>query len=329
MREIVSTRPPRRVLAELRTATSISRHFPTSIGDSFESLLFVGGSARSGTTWLQEMIAAQARFRIIFEPFHEQLAPEPLRSVPAYIPPSLTTAPYVSVVENVLRGRVRARWSDQHNHHVVSRRRLIKEIHSNLRLGWLREYFPYFPIVFLLRHPLAVAVSRSRLGWRPSPERYFGDPRLVEDHLDPFRPILATCTNDLDRRVMQWCIENYVPLSYFQQRDDIVVVFYERLVVDPDNELRRVIEATRLPARHGGRKLASTPSVTAYRSRGFEMANALDDWRRQLSATDAARALEVVSAFGLDALYGGELMPRDVDPLDIFGPADSGDRETA
>lgn len=316
---------PRRTLSWVGSRARISRRYPACIGDSFESLLLVAGSARSGTTWLQEMLGAQARFRIIFEPFHEQLAPARLRSIPAYIPPSLTAAPYISDVEKVLRGNVRDRWIDQHNHHLISRRRLIKEIHSNLRLGWFRERFPYFPIVYLIRHPLAVAVSRGRLGWRPSPEKYFSDPQLVADHLQPFRSVLSGCTTDLDRRVMQWCIENYVPLSYFQQRDDIFVVFYERLVVDLDRELRRILESIGLRLRHGPRKLASRPSVTAYRTHGFQMASALDDWRQQLSATEVGRALAVVSAFGLDALYGIEPMPRDVDPFAIFGqPADGG-----
>jgi hypothetical protein len=194
---------------------------------------------------------------------------------------------------------------------------LIKEIHSNLRLGWFRERFPYFPIVFMIRHPLAVAASRTRLQWRPSPERYFSDPQLVEDHLKPFGSVLATCTDDLDRRVMQWCIENYVPLSQFQGRNDIHVVFYERLVADLDRELRSIGSHTGLRMRTVPRKLAAAPSVTAYRARSFEMASALDDWRRQLPAEDVERALGVVAAFGLDALYGIESMPRDVDPLHL------------
>lgn len=324
MRELAGALP-RGALTSIRSHARLSRRYPTSIGDSFESLLLIAGSARSGTTWLQELLGAQARFRVIFEPFHEQLAPERLRSVPAYIPPALTSAPYVSDVETVLRGRVRDKWMDQHNHHLVSRRRLIKEIHSNLRLGWFRERFPYFPIVYVIRHPLAVAASRARLQWRPSPERYFSDPQLVEDHLEPFRSILQSCTSDLDRRVMQWCIENYIPLSYFQQRSDILILFYERLVVDLDHELRRIVETIGLPMHEARLKRASTPSVTAYRARGFEIASALDDWRRQLSATEVRHALEIVSGFGLDALYGTGSMPRNVDPLDIFLPHSAAD----
>jgi len=264
------------------------------------------------------MLGAQARFRIIFEPFHEQLAPARLRSIPAYIPQSVISAPYIADVEKVLRGRVRARWIDQHNRHLVSRRRLIKEIHSNLRLGWFRERFPHFPIVFVIRHPLAVAASRTRLQWRPSPERYFADPQLVEDHLEPFRDILQTCTTDFDRRVLQWCIENYVPLSQFRHRNDILVVCYERLVVELEHELRRICEATRIPVKPSLLKHASRPSVTAYRSKGFTMASALEDWARELSASEIQQALKVVAAFGLDALYVAESMPRDVDPLKIF-----------
>jgi sulfotransferase family protein len=276
----------------------------------------VAGSARSGTTWLQDLIAAQARFRIMFEPFHTQFGPGRLRSVPAYIRPSLSSPPYLADVEDVLRGRVRDSWIDHCNRNLAAPRRLIKEIDSNLRLGWFRERFPYFPIVFLIRHPLAVAASRGRLGWKPSPEASFADEQLVEDHLAPFRGVLDSCRSDLERRVIQWCIENYVPLSYFQRRQDILVVFYERLVTDVDGELERIADPIRIRVRR--RSDVRTPSGTTYRPDGFAVADALDDWRQQLSAKEIERGLEIVSAFGLDALYGPEAMPRDVDPLNAL-----------
>lgn len=276
----------------------------------------MAGSARSGTTWLQDLITAQDRFRIIFEPFHTQFGPERLRSIPAYIRPSLTSPPYLADVEDVLRGKVRDTWIDHCNRQLVASRRLIKEIDSNLRLGWFRERFPYFPIVFLIRHPLAVAASRTRLGWKPSPEASFADKQLVEDHLAPFRGVLDSYRSDLERRVIQWCIENYVPLSYFQKRQDILVVFYERLVNDVEGELERIADPLGIRVRRPSDVL--TPSGTTYRPGGFAVADALDDWRRQLSADEVERGLEVVAAFGLDVLYGPEAMPRDVDPLNAL-----------
>jgi hypothetical protein len=291
---------------------------PISLGHSFDSLLFVAGSARSGTTWLQEVLDAQARFRIFFEPFHELLGPERLRGVPGYIRPDLDSAPFLPDVEDVLRGRVRDRWIDQHNRRLVSWRRMIKEIHSNLRLRWLREQFPHFPIVYMIRHPCAVTASRGRLNWRPSPERYFSNPDLVEDHLSPFQSRLAGYKADYERRVIQWCVENYVPLVQFQRRRDILVVFYERLVTDFDHELATLTSRIGIAKPEMSRDRVSRPSVTTYRAHGFETAGAVDDWRLRMAPAEIKRALEIVSIFGLDALYTDDPMPREVDPLDIY-----------
>jgi hypothetical protein len=281
--------------------------------------VFLAGSARSGTTWLQELLDGQDRFRIVFEPFHETLGPPWLRDIPVYIRPDVESPSYADDVEKVLQGRVHDAWIDQHNHRLVARRRLVKEIHSNLRLRWLRDQFPFFPIVYLLRHPCAVTASRTRLSWRPSPEaRYFANPELLEDHLEPFRSAVAAYRSDSERRVIQWCVENYVPLVQFAGRRDVVVVFYERLVADLEGELRCLGSKLGLRGSRISPERASRPSVTTYRAEGFETAAAIDDWRRTLPPAEIQRALEIVSIFGLDALYGADPMPRDVDPLAIY-----------
>jgi hypothetical protein len=54
---------------------------------------------------------------------------------------------------------------DVENTGFVFRRRIIKEIRSNLMLRWLAGISPCTPVVLLVRHPLAVAASWLQLGW--------------------------------------------------------------------------------------------------------------------------------------------------------------------
>ena len=45
------------------------------------------------------------------------------------------------------------------------RRRIIKDIRCNFMLGWLKRVANNAPIVLMIRHPLQIVSSWSRLGW--------------------------------------------------------------------------------------------------------------------------------------------------------------------
>src|SRR5205823_2027901 len=109
---------------------------PIDLNRRLDSLVFVAGSGRSGTTWLAQLVNADNSFRVIFEPFNPRLGVPDAAALPAYVPPEADGKALRQAFEPILLGKRGNRWTGQYNLRILSRRRLIKDIHSNLRLGW-------------------------------------------------------------------------------------------------------------------------------------------------------------------------------------------------
>jgi hypothetical protein len=296
-----------------RVKRLLAATYPLDFNRSFDSLLFVAGTGRSGTTWLGDLLNADNRCRVIFEPFMPGSSALGGHDVPRYIRPTDRDPETIGVVERILLGKFRSsRWTSRGNRRLVSRQRMIKDVQSNLRLGWLREAFPPFPIVLIVRHPCAVAASRGRLGDARSIEALLDEPMLVEDHLLPYLEEINRLESPFERAVARWCIETFVPLSQLGRGLDLEVVLYEQLVDDPTAVLSPVFGRLGLPIPDRFDERVRTPSHTSYRG-GSPLADpteAKNEWRTLLTDQEVERALELVTMFGLDWLYGAEVEPR-------------------
>jgi hypothetical protein len=216
-----------------------------------------------------------------------------------------------------LSGRVRSVWTEQFNAHRIPRRRLVKEIRATNLLPWITTNFPGLPVVYLLRHPVASAVSATELQWDSFLSEFLGQQPLMSGPLQPFADIIAEHADaDLfHRHVLRWCMENYVPVRLLAPAS-VHVVFYENLVEDPTGELDRLRGflsrftprwdlAPGTPAavhRLSPTNFRDTPALAAQ--------DRLQSWRHDVSEADVHRALAVVRGFGLDRLYAEDVRPR-------------------
>jgi hypothetical protein len=129
--------------------------------------VFICGAGRSGTTWLAEILNRSGSFRYLYEPFNRgQVRQCRHFSARQYMRPSDHRTEYLGVAEAIFSGKIRSGWIDQYNSWGLTRYRLIKDVRSTLMLKWIRDHFPQMPIVFVVRHPCAVAFSRCKEGWR-------------------------------------------------------------------------------------------------------------------------------------------------------------------
>src|SRR5918995_2655527 len=179
-----------------------------SNGDAGQSIM-VAGTARSGTTWLAEIIASQMASRIMFEPFHSRL-------VPAfsgfhyfhYMRPEEQNDELLTYCRRVFTGTIRHRWIDREVEHLFPTHRIIKEIRANLFLKWARIRFPQVPLVLILRHPCAVVSSRMQLGWATDEdiEPFLAQPRLVHDFLEDKLDMIRSAQSPEEKHAVIWCV---------------------------------------------------------------------------------------------------------------------------
>lgn len=284
------------------------RHFYDA--GSIENTVLLASSPRSGSTWLQELLNHDGRFRIIFEPFLPRRVPQvaALRER-QYLGRHDTNDEVREVVEAVLRGHIRSRWADRFNRRLWTDARLIKDVRCNLMLGWIREKFPQIRIVFLLRHPCAVVSSRMKMGWDAPLDVMLAQPTLICDELagehgrdwplDPF-----------ERQVHAWCIENLVPLRHLEPHE-ADVFFYEELCIELPKHLPRLLgtddasELARVEAR------AKRPSALAGRhSAVVAGTRPHSGWTRDTTPQQRTQAAAILESYGLDRIYGEEVLPR-------------------
>lgn len=251
----------------------------------------------------------------MFEPFHP--AEVPLArgfGYRRYIRPEDPNPELLESARRVLSGNTRGPWTDRFHRRIVARRRLIKDIRANLFLGWLGANFPEMPVIFILRHPCAVALSRTRLGWRSRLGEFLEQPGLVEDFLGPVAGEMRTAATDparteFERHVFAWCVENHVPLSQLG-RGRAHLIFYEKLCRSPEEELRGLF-------RYLGEELESSPpealrSPSDLSRSGSAVLSGKDTvgaWRAELSEEQIRRAAGIIESFGLASIYGQSPMP--------------------
>jgi hypothetical protein len=198
----------------------------------------------------------------------------------------------------------------------LTRRIVFKILHGGEdRINWFRDTFNG-RIVYLLRHPIAVTVSREaypRL-----------DALLNSDYRRHFKveqlryamKILDSGTS-LERGVLAWCLENAVPLRDLST--DWTVVSYEQLVLNPQPVIDHLAAALALPnpERMYNRLLA--PSAVKGKSNqetreALEKRTAprvwlIEKWRKQIDETAERRAMDILEYFNIDAYKFGDILP--------------------
>ena len=247
---------------------------------------------------------------MIFEPFWAQNVPlcESFARR-QYLRPGSQDQRFAVPADKIVRGAIRNPWADRFTPRGIYRARLIKDIRVNLFLYWLHHRYPAMPIVFLMRHPLAVVSSQRTMGWQLKCADLYEQIHLVEDFLEPFRGVVQECRDDFDRMIVLWCIENYVPLKQFSQ-DQLHLVFFEELVRDPEYRSRKIFEFLGRDYESDVMARINTPSELARASSAIRTGgDVIHSWHKTVSESEVKRAMEFLRLFGLDTIYGEESMP--------------------
>jgi hypothetical protein len=303
----------------------------------YRDSVFLAGTGRSGTTWVSDIINYKNEYRYVFEPFYrgkvklckgfrrkQYLRPEDrreefLRPARIILSGGLRRHYWADRFNDgyVWKGRVIKEihanrylyWADRLDRGFVPGQRLIKEIRANLMLGWIRANFPEMPIVFLLRHPCAVASSKVKLGWKPNLDHFLSQGELIEDFLEPFEEEMRSARTDFERHIFAWCVETYVPLKQLG-REDVHLTFYENLCEDHKREIERLFAF--LDKGFDERvfeKMKNPSPMCREGSAVLSGERLIDGWRRHVTGSQLERAIEILNLFGLDKIYSEEDMP--------------------
>jgi hypothetical protein len=298
---------------------SVSSILYLDIGKNLDDTILLAGTGRAGTTWLANIINYDNRMRYIFEPFCP-LYVKRLRNLPMrlYLNHSEDYVELQSLYRYILSGSVRNIWTDRFNKKYISHTRLIKDIRINLSLNWIKKTYPGVKIVFLMRHPLAVALSRFKLNWKDEVGELLEQKNLVSDHLSDIYDDIVKCDDAFQRHIYLWCIENYIPLKLFSD-GDVYPIFYENICLDPKYEIEKMLKWLGITVTDKVWETTKTASAVTRKNSAINTGESLvDKWKNEVNVMQTDKALEIMSRFGLDQIYDADSMPKVTSPLDLI-----------
>ncbi|WP_013321232.1 sulfotransferase domain-containing protein [Gloeothece verrucosa] len=306
----------------------LAQKFFIDLAGDTKNTIFISSSPRSGSTWLAEIIEYITKSRFIFEPFHTGQVNFGLPNTrPLYLRPQSEYPQYKEAIEKIVNGKIKSQWTDTLNKQILPKKRLIKAIHSNLMLKWLMVNYPDIKFIYLLRNPFSVSLSIARMGGDIHLEDMLSQETLVKDFLADKIDIINSANTAFEKAMVRWTIEQFVPLSLFENDDNILIIFYENLCLNTEKEISKIskflqedIDNTDVSSL---KKMIKKPSATAFLAINkslktevnkaeydLKSKNKLTEWQNSVEQSQIDYGLKLLQAFNLDKLYNDDLIPN-------------------
>lgn len=230
----------------------------------YKKHVVIVGSARSGTSWLAELIARQFRYRLLFEPEHETNTPQGKLICDRYITAENTNKEIDTYFNKIFSNRIDSRWVAQSSNRkfkmhlwpLLPKKYIIKLVRCNLAAYHINENYK-IPLIHIIRNPYEVLHSQNRVkfDWLYNLSRFQQEEELFEKVFDNYGMDLtgAQQFSELEKLCVRWCLENVIPLELnepYPFRSEVVrheklkndiSVFYElcrKFDLEPQKELK-------------------------------------------------------------------------------------------
>ncbi len=296
-----------------------------------ERPIFIFTMRRSASTLLLRMFYSQPGYDYINEPLNLWLPHPHFFRLPH--PPlgefiSLSPqeeARFAAFFDALLSGRLRLhnQWNPFHPYYsFVVHRLVVKFLNASALMDWFARRYDA-DILYFVRHPLAVAESIARLGWRRIADAYLQNAWFRERYLDGPRERLARDVlehgSPLQVFVLEWCLKNVHMLRVWRQVGATLLA-YEDLLTRPREVSDVLATRLRLPAPERLARDLLAPSRTAAASTRAVIAQEgpaalVGRWQHRVHEDDLARSREILDAFGVTLYRVDSVMPTIPTPL--------------
>lgn len=220
---------------------AITRSFIYDTNNDLRNTILVAGSARSGTTWLAEIINQNKDYRLIFEPFLGEKVPmwRPYHLRHFQSSENPDTALNIDL-SYILSGAIRNRWADSLNLKIKCDMRIVKAVRINLLLPYIAQEFPEIRIVFIHRNPFDVIRSRLALGWEDHLDSVLDQESFLQKYFPANIEYLKSLVDPIEKQAAFWAVENYPILKHPFTSKNSFVVNYELLKNQDSDELGKL-----------------------------------------------------------------------------------------
>jgi hypothetical protein len=305
-----------------------THHVP---GPKRDILLFC--TRRGGSTFVMEAIAADRGVKYLDQPLEittESMTAAKSRAIPKFESGELVHLDsdeekvLRDYIESILDGSVpvNAPWRFwRRDFEWRTDRLVLKIVSAKALIDWFATSFDV-DVVYVTRHPIPQALSCIRNGWSLTAKPYLRNEWFVSTYLDDVT--LARCWDllrtgsPLEQFVLNWALENVVPLRLLDDRPAWTYLSYEATVLEPVTIIPRLasaldlddvdamLRATTRPSRSSGLSDVSTRASIEAGDRDA----LLRSWRSKVSADEERDAMAILDRLGVDLYRPGDDLPR-------------------
>lgn len=285
-----------------------------------ESVL-ISSEPRSGSTWLMEMIYNVTDTVINWEPLHHKFGIVPIHfkwGDRPLIPEDDTNMEYLTFMKELLRLERYSDWTLKYcslDDALYSEKVLTKCVRANLLLPWLTKNinFNHRPI-YLLRHPVAVALSQIKTFSKSSSmmEEFIIPDWLNNERFEVHFDYISRLTTLIERKVALWCINNLSLLTSTENNRYWQTVYYEHLVLNPKIELINLLKNIHLnyDEKYLDRVDYLKPSLTDFK-KDFNTIpiKQLEKWTLNLNKSQVHNLQRIFDYFNINIYSASEILP--------------------
>lgn len=287
--------------------------------------IFIFSTARSGSTWLAEIIASQRGLKFIDEPLLMSKFKNggPLPASWEFTLPHNGREEKLKKYFNMLiqnKFDIGSPRPFSKFYRPITWRIVFKILRCQDLMNWFEKTFGA-QIVYFVRHPIATSLSRERYGRLPL---FLKNELYCECYLNPelysYGLSILKKGSELEKKVLDWCIQNLPPIK-FLDRSRWLCLHYEVLVVNSAETIEKISLYLNLLDKEKMYKRLHIASSTVYKSdpntRGYFVLSSkrrdphylVSKWRPKISKEEEKKAFEILSNFGIDIYSFGEDLP--------------------
>lgn len=288
--------------------------------------VFVMTSPRSGSTWLMELIWSQPGFKCCDEPLnlrHPTVRRATGISSWQEMDSDIGADKIQRYIQSICSGRRHSADSlpfRSKYYRFRTDRIVFKLLHGGEGLIGKLAADCNGRVVVLLRHPIAVSLSRESFPRLQAFRAGDAAARFSAAQLQLADRVITTGSH-LEKGVLAWCFQNAIALQGLQP--DWTVVSYEQLVLDPEPVVARLVERLELTdqalilsrlteaAGNRGKSDEATQHLLDEQAsgHGHPRRALVEKWRTRVTREQEVAAMSLLPAFGLDAYRPGRLLP--------------------
>lgn len=296
---------------KLRNIVLNNAHLFNSHKPSGKLSVLIFSLPRSGSTWLQELIWSQPEFKYVNEPLNlkgawlqnksgingfKELYSEQVRDKLITYFKGFISGKHHFMNPNPLRK----------NSRFFTSRIVFKVIHGGeVYINDIAQS-TNSKIVYLLRNPIAVALSRKQI---PRTEELTSDFVLSRFTLEEqkFAKEIISTGSDMKKKIMLWCIQNKLALQH--RNSNWLVISYEQLTYYPEKVLADVAAHCELPNLEAMIKRVNIPSAVSTQSEGDSVRLMQEDndnrkrlinsWRSKVSDEEMRSYFDICSKMNI------------------------------